>query len=49
MSKNYELTRRDFINGFEEYYIHIETNNKEFLEYIDKGLDKLIADYEAKS
>jgi len=44
----YEFRKKEMINdgGFmSDAYIHVETTNKDFLDYMDKAIDKAIMEY----
>lgn len=41
MSTEYQLTKRGQKN-FHEYYINVESTDKEFMDFIDRELDKIL-------
>lgn len=42
MSTKYEITKRGQLKNFKDYYINVESNDKEFMEFIDRELDKIL-------
>lgn len=42
MSTKYEITKRGQLNNFKDYYINVESTDKEFMDFIDRELDKIL-------
>lgn len=42
MSTEYQLTKRGQLTNFDNYYINVESTDKEFMDFIDQELDKLL-------
>lgn len=42
MSTEYQITKRGQLEKFDNYYINVESTNKEFMDFIDRELDKLL-------
>ena len=47
MSTEYQITKRGYLKNYTPYYINVEANDKEFMDYIDKKLNELLQDYGA--
>lgn len=42
MSTKYEITKRGQLEKFDNYYINVESTDKEFMDFIDRELDKIL-------
>jgi len=42
MSTKYEITKRGQLEKFDNYYINVESTDKEFIDFIDRELDKIL-------
>lgn len=42
MSTEYQLTKRGQLKNYAPYYINVESNDKEFMDFIDQELDKIL-------
>ena len=42
MSTKYEITKRGQLKNFDSYYINVESTDKEFMDFIDRELDKIL-------
>lgn len=42
MSTEYQITKRGQLNNFKDYYINVESTDREFIESIDRELDTIL-------
>lgn len=42
MSTEYQITKRGQLKNFKDYYINVESTDKEFIDFIDRELDTII-------